>query len=69
MIIILVIIRIKKIIEIITIFFKSKFSIFKSNLVFLFIQGYPQRMRLQRRLYGLFTVCFPVFMIPTKRGI
>ena len=28
------------------------------------LQGNPQRMRLQRRLYGIYTVCFLIFMIP-----
>ena len=28
------------------------------------IQGYPQRMRLHRRLYRMYTVCFLIFMIP-----
>ena len=28
------------------------------------IQGYPQRMRLQRRLYGFYTDCFLMFRIP-----
>ena len=28
------------------------------------IQGYPQRMRLQRRLYRIYTVCFRLFTIP-----
>ena len=27
-------------------------------------QGYPQRMRPHRRLYGIDTVCFLIFMIP-----
>ena len=30
----------------------------------LIIQGYPQRMRLQRRLYGIYTFCFLIFTIP-----
>ena len=29
-----------------------------------YIQRYPQRMRLQKRLYGIFTVCFLIYMIP-----
>ena len=29
-------------------------------------QGYPQRMRLQRRLYGIYTVCFLIFTIPVN---
>ena len=29
-----------------------------------YIQGYPQIMRLQRRLYKIYTVCFLTFMIP-----
>ena len=28
------------------------------------IQGYPQRMRLQRRLYGVYIVCFHIFTVP-----
>ena len=28
------------------------------------IQGHPQRMRLQGRLYGIYTVRFLIFMIP-----
>ena len=28
------------------------------------IQGYPQRLRLQRRLYGIYSVCFLIFTIP-----
>ena len=34
------------------------------QLNLLIIQGYPQRIRLQRRLYGIYTVCFLIFMIP-----
>ena len=29
----------------------------------LYIQGYPQRIRLQRRLYGIYTVSFDIFTI------
>ena len=28
------------------------------------IHGYPKRMSLQRRLYGIYIVCFRIFMIP-----
>ena len=28
-----------------------------------YLQGYPQRMRLQRRLVGIYTACFLIFMI------
>ena len=31
---------------------------------YLDIRGYPQRMRLQRRLYRNYTVCFLLFRIP-----
>ena len=42
----------------------------KSSLTFLWdnIQGYPQRMRLQRRLYKVETVCFLVFLILCNLG-
>ena len=30
------------------------------------IQRYPQRMRLQRRLYRIYTGCFLLFMIPSN---
>jgi len=33
------------------------------------IQGYSQRMRLQRRLYGICTVCFIIFMISCNRKL
>ena len=42
------------------------FLIYKINffaIILLFIQGYPQRMRLQRRLYGIYTVCPLIFII------
>ena len=32
------------------------------------LQGNPQRMRLQRRLYGFYTVCFLISMIPSATG-
>ena len=28
------------------------------------MQDYPESMRIQRRLYGIYFVCFLVFMIP-----
>ena len=40
--------------------------VFEHNLDFEAIQGYPQRMRLQRRLYGICLVCFHVFKIPCR---
>ena len=29
-----------------------------------YVQGNPQRMRLQRRLYGVYADCFLIFMTP-----
>ena len=45
--------------------FASKGRILSSNLL-LKIQGYPQRMRLQRRLYEIYSVRFLVFMVPDR---
>ena len=39
---------------------KAAYSLNSSRL----IQGYPQRMRLQRRLYEIYTLCFLIFTIP-----
>ena len=41
----------------------SKIFVF-FNFLNLKQQGYPQRMRLQRRLYGIYTVCFVIFRTP-----
>ena len=32
-----------------------------------YVQGYPQRMRLQKRLYGISLVCFLTFRVPCKQ--
>ena len=45
--------------------FASKGRILSSNLL-LKIQGYPQRMRLQRRHCGIYSVRFLVFMVPDR---
>ena len=35
----------------------------KHYVQFVYVQGYPQRIRLQRRLYGIYNVCFKLFII------
>ena len=48
--------------------FKNSFEVLgktvEDNVIYLYIQGYPQRMRLQRRLYGIFLVRFLSFRVP-----
>ena len=38
--------------------------LFLNLVTYLKVQGYPQRMKLQRRLYQIYTCLFPCFDIP-----
>ena len=43
------------------------YTVFCSSLCVIrsfLLQGYPQKIRLQRRLYGIYTVCSLIFTIP-----